>query len=67
MEDKELSVTERAALVAEIKGSNLEKVAKASQVSEFALLKAASGISCQKGTIALARNFLKGKSAAAAA
>lgn len=56
----ELTQAEREALVAAIRkeGSNLEKVAKESCVSEFALLKAASGIPCQKGTIALARNYL---------
>ncbi len=58
--DTELSVEERASLVARIRaeGSNLEKVAAESGASELALAKAAAGIPCQKGTIALARNYV---------
>jgi hypothetical protein len=59
MGDK-LTDEERAALVAQIckEGSNLEKVAAESGASELALAKAAAGIPCQKGTIALARNYV---------
>lgn len=58
-----LTAEERAVLVAEItkEGSNLEAVAKESGASELALAKAAAGIPCQKGTIALARNFVRSK------
>jgi lambda repressor-like predicted transcriptional regulator len=60
VDDSKLSDSEREALVAEIckEGSNLDKVAKASGASELALAKAAAGIPCQKGTIALARNYV---------
>ena len=58
--DHELTQAEREVLVAEIRkeGSNLEKVAGASGASELALAKAAAGIPCQKGTIALARIYV---------
>lgn len=59
MDDK-LTDEERTILVSKIteKDSNLEKVAKESGASELALAKAAAGIPCQKGTIALARNYV---------
>jgi lambda repressor-like predicted transcriptional regulator len=58
--DHELTDAERAFLVAKIKekDSNLEKVAAESGASELALAKAVAGIPCQKGTIALARNYV---------
>ncbi len=60
---KGLSESEREALKAAItaEGSSLEKVAEESGASEFCLAKAAAGFPCQKGTIALVRNYVNSK------
>lgn len=60
-QETKLTDTERQVLVDAItkEGSNLEKVAKESGASELALAKAAAGIPCQKGTIALARMYVQ--------
>ncbi len=53
-----LTEDEQKTLASACRKMGMDKAAKASGASELALAKAAAGIGCQKGTIALARQWL---------